>query len=90
MDGLSLIPCKATDSSNKGTEVTLYSGNWGNWVYKYCPSGSFISGIRFRVHEDAGWWYDDTSVNGVEIECRETNGKHRGDYVVVSGCCGSW
>merc|ERR1712243_393435 len=62
---LLLVPM---DASN--LEVIEFPGNWGNWgKEEFCPDGDYVFGIRLKV-EPHRRSFDDTALNGIELECR--------------------
>lgn len=60
-----------------GGELVVNNGlNLGTWRNQdRCPLGSFAGGIQLNIEKSLGILEDDTSVNGVEINCFDVNSK---------------
>eukprot|EP01084_Bolivina_argentea_P133790 236139_1 len=51
------------------TIKALYTGH-GNWEGMHlCHKGSYISNLQLRYEGNRGFWKDDTTLNGVKMEC---------------------
>lgn len=66
----SAVPWEEREDEPFITLVLDWAMNWGSWgPQEFCPTGTFAYAFQIKVEsEDAS---DDTSMNGIELFCRE-------------------
>jgi hypothetical protein len=68
--------------------ITVADGMWGTWKgIQLCPGNGFAMGYRQRVEPDQGSG-DDTGMNGLELDCMNTQGVHT--PLTYAGLWGNW
>lgn len=59
------------------------------WVRRFCPYGKYIGRVRVRYESPQGA-FDDTAINGMEVECHDITGQNWQRVMIHSGYWGGW